>query len=149
MRNDDGKFPTLNLSTKIIVIVSITLFILFALSVVFGAFFFGFTGLFQLLDVQYDSIKSLFLFLLYYFIISLITELFSKIVTLILVSYLKNKLFKILIPLCLDTVINWTIIHFIDESMNSITIPTWVEGIIVLLLALADLAFDDKYKKKK
>lgn len=149
MNNGSEKFSNLSLSEKIIVILSITFLIIFSLSLLLALFFFGFTGLFQLLGVQYDSVSALILFLVNYVIISIIGEFFSKIISLIIVSYLKSNSGKILIPFILDTFANWIILHFIDEAMNSITIPTWVEIITVLLLACADFAFDDRKKKNK
>ncbi|WP_418055539.1 YrvL family regulatory protein, partial [Priestia megaterium] len=58
-----------NFFAKSFTVIFITLIVIIAISLMLGAFMFGFIGLFKIFGVQYDSFLSLLIFLLLFFII--------------------------------------------------------------------------------
>nr|WP_255437756.1 YrvL family regulatory protein [Thalassobacillus sp. CUG 92003] len=59
---------------------------------VVGLFFVGFAGVFELLGVQYESIWSLTVFVVSFFILGMIAELFSKAIFKLTVRNLKGNI---------------------------------------------------------
>src|SRR5690625_7480990 len=78
MEEEDEKFRDLNLSTRIRVVIALSLIVLVAVTMLFGGFLLGFNGLFILFGVQYDSFWSLVLYVLSVFVIGSIVDLFAK-----------------------------------------------------------------------
>ncbi|MGG1243002.1 YrvL family regulatory protein [Bacillus cabrialesii] len=137
------QFKDLNLSSKLIVIVSIILIAAIALAVIFGGFFFGMKGLFSILGITYDSNQTLVLFLLVCFAAGLIIDPLTKIVSMILAKsfLLKNTA---LFAFTLYFVSNFITICFADYFIQSIFIPDVLLFVISALLALIELAFGNQ-----
>ncbi|MBU2659039.1 YrvL family regulatory protein [Bacillus cabrialesii] len=142
-KEQNEQFKDLNLSSKLIVIVSIILIAAIALAVIFGGFFFGMKGLFSILGITYDSNQTLVLFLLVCFAAGLIIDPLTKIVSMILAKsfLLKNTA---LFAFTLYFVSNFITICFADYFMQSIFIPDVLLFVISALLALIELAFDNQ-----
>ncbi|RPK06596.1 hypothetical protein BSBH6_00219 [Bacillus subtilis] len=142
-KEQNEQFKDLNLSSKLIVIVSIILIAAIALAVIFGGFFFGMKGLFSILGITYDSNQTLVLFLLVCFAAGLIIDPLTKIVSMILAKsfLLKNTA---LFAFTLYFVSNFITICFADYFMQSIFIPDVLLFVISALLALIELAFGNQ-----
>lgn len=142
-KEQNEQFKDLNLSSKIIVIVSIILIVAIALAVIFGGYFFGMKGLFSILGITYDSNQTLVLFLLVCFAAGMIIDPLTKIASMILAksfSLKKTALFAFI----LYFVSNFITICFADYFMQSISIPDILLFVISALMALIELAFDYK-----
>ncbi|MBL5768751.1 regulatory YrvL family protein [Heyndrickxia sporothermodurans] len=144
MKNNDEKFSDLNFPSKLVTILSIGFLIIFALVVVIALYFFGIIGFFRLLNVQYDSNQALISFILKFFFICLIAEVFAKLIIRFIISYVNSNIVNFIVLMFFDILISWIVLHYVDESMSSITIPTWVELILALFLACAEYNFDKK-----
>ncbi|MFH0345754.1 YrvL family regulatory protein [Bacillus vallismortis] len=136
-------FKDLNLSSKLIVIVSIILTVTIALAVIFGGFFFGIKGLFSILGVTYDSNQTLALFILVCFAVGLIIDPLTKIVSMILATSLSLKK-TALFAFTLYFMSNFITICFADYFMQSISIPDVLLLVISALMAFIELAFGNQ-----
>lgn len=133
----------MNLKEKI----GITLFTIVALSFVIGILFLGFAGAFDLLGVRYDSYFHLFIFVLSYFILGFILDIFAIGLIHLSTHYVSGKAPLFLTRMVIDCSFNWLALFTVDEFMTSISIPLYVEIIVVVLLFFMEIVFEDKKKK--
>lgn len=138
------------LHIKIFIIFVIILLIAFIVGFIFAIYYFGILGLFQILNVEYDSLFSFFLFVFFYFLLSFVGDFVAKVFEVLLSFPLKiNKRGKILIFFLSHFLITWTIIAFLNMVMSSITIPFTTQIILSLFIALIESTVANRPKKKK
>lgn len=149
-QHDDDEIPfrEMKLSSKLLVILVISLLVILAIGFVFGIYFFGLAGAMNMLGVQYDSTRSLFMFVLALFIVGIIVEIVGKIVYIGLTLKVHDKTKLFMIRLMVETFSGWLVLFTVDEFMTSITIPPITEFILALLMALIEAALDRDYAKK-
>src|SRR5699024_3889379 len=146
MEEEDEKFRDLNLSTKIVVIIALSLIILVAVTMLFGGFLLGFNGLFVLFGVQYDSFWSLVLYELCVFVIWSVVDLFAKVIITIRTQRMIGRYQKIITRMVIHIGFTWLMLYSIDEYMTTITVPLLTEIVAALLLFFLDYFFDDEKK---
>ncbi|MES1042829.1 hypothetical protein FOA20_26160 [Peribacillus simplex] len=146
--NNNDSFREMNLFNKIFVVTALTLLVILAISFVLGIFFLGIAGFFSLFGVQYESLYSLLIFVLFYFLLSFIFDLFSISFINLTSQYVIGKYKLFITRMVIDCTFNWLSLHTVDELMNSITIPVTTEIGAVLLFFFIEVAFDDKEKIK-
>lgn len=139
-KNDS--FRNMNIKEKMATILGIALLIILAVGFVFGLFFFGLAGIFELLDVRYESIWSLVVFVINFIILGIIVELFSKVIFKLSVRNITGKRKVILIRAIIEGTSNWLVLFMVDELMTSITLSLKTEIIIALLLTVIEIVFD-------
>ena len=131
--------------------VGTTLGVLSILSVVVGfilvLYFFGMAAIFELLGVQYNSNWSLVVFVVSFFILGVIVELFTKAIFKLSVRNITGKIKMFFIRISFESTSNWLVLFTVDEFMRSITLSLKIEIIISLLLALLEMAFGDDEDK--
>lgn len=137
-----------NIVEKIVGPIFMVLFVLFVLSFVVGVFFFGFAGFFKIFGVQYSSISSLIGFVVFYFILSFILDLFSLIFANTASAYFSGKRTIFIVRMVIECFFSWIALHTVDEFMESITIPLRTEAIAVFFIFLVEKAIDQPEKKK-
>lgn len=137
----------MNVFGKMFVFVLILVLVVLSFSFVVGLYFFGFVGFFELFNVKYESLGSLGLYLLFFFIFGLITEIVAKAFILAITHLLGNHamFWKIFI----ETLFVWLALFTVDEMMLSINVPIGTEILLALIITLADIVFDGKKKKRK
>ncbi|MCO7175491.1 YrvL family regulatory protein [Sporolactobacillus kofuensis] len=137
-------FENESLSGKLFVICSLSVIILTVLALMFGIFYFGFLGLFNLLGIQYDNLLALFLFTLLFLIFSCFADVFEKLVRMLLKDILieQNRILNYIILFISYSAINLTVISTLDYFMQSIVIQFITQIVISMLLALLDIATD-------
>ncbi|MFD1350837.1 regulatory YrvL family protein [Oceanobacillus caeni] len=143
-KNDS--FRNMNKKEKLATIIGIALLIILAVGFVFGLFFFGLAGIFELLGVRYESIWSLVVFVINFIILGIIVELFSKVIFKLSVRNITGKRKVILIRAIIEGTSNWLVLFMVDELMTSITLSLKTEIIIALLLTVIEIVFDDDKK---
>ncbi|KPH71289.1 MULTISPECIES: regulatory YrvL family protein [Bacillaceae] len=139
-KNDS--FRNMNIKEKMATILGIALLIILAVGFVFGLFFFGLAGIFELLDVRYESIWSLVVFVINFIILGIIVELFSKVIFKLSVRNITGKRKVILIRAIIEGTSNWLVLFTVDELMTSIALSLKTEIIIALLLTVIEIVFD-------
>lgn len=144
----EDSFRNMNLKGKIATVIGIALLIVLVIGFVFGLYFFGLAGVFKLLGVQYESTWSLVVFVVGVFILGIIVELFSKLIFMLLTRNIIGKIQLILTRFFIEAASNWLVLFTVDEFMDSITLSLQTELIIGLLLAVAEIVFDDDKEKK-
>jgi Regulatory protein YrvL len=149
MSKHNDSFRNLKWNEKVVVVTALSLLIIIALSFVAGLFFFGFTGIFSLLGVQFDSFHAIFLFVLFYFLLGILSDVLSKVIIMLITPKLTRATFIFFVKLILECTFSWFAFHTVDEFMSSITIPFKTEWIVVLLLFIVEAAFDGKKEWKK
>ena len=147
--NDDDSLGDMNIKEKIVTVIGITLLIILAVGFVLGIYFFGLAGIFELLGVQYKSIWSLIVFVVSFFVLSIIAELFSKAIFVMLTQKITGKLKMLFVRISIESASNWLCLFTVDEFMKNITLPLKTEIIVALLLAVLEIVFDDKENGKK
>ncbi|MFB4474958.1 YrvL family regulatory protein, partial [Oceanobacillus caeni] len=135
-------FRNMNIKEKMATILGIALLIILAVGFVFGLFFFGLAGIFELLDVRYESIWSLVVFVINFIILGIIVELFSKVIFKLSVRNITGKRKVILIRAIIEGTSNWLVLFTVDELMTSIALSLKTEIIIALLLTVIEIVFD-------
>ncbi|CEE00942.1 MULTISPECIES: YrvL family regulatory protein [Bacillaceae] len=146
---ENDSFSDLKPFEKILVIVSLILLVVLALSFIIGIFFFGFAGLFHIFGVHYESIQSLILFAVVYFIVALILDFLSILLFGLLSTYITNKFNLFVTRMILDCLFSWIALHTVDDVMESITIPLMTEIVVVIVFFIIEEAFENKKDKKE
>ena len=121
----------------------IALFIIIVIGFVLVLYFFGMAAIFELLGVQYNSNWSLVVFVVSFFILGVIVELFTEAIFKLSVRNITGKIKMFFIRISFESTSNWLVLFTVDEFMRSITLSLKIEIIISLLLALLEMAFDD------
>ncbi|MEH7121869.1 regulatory YrvL family protein [Bacillus sp. JJ1773] len=147
--NDDASFGDMNLKDKIATVAGITLLIILVPGFVLGIYFFGLAGVFELLGVQYKSVWSLIVFVVSFFVLSIIVELFSGEIFVLLKRIITGKLKMFFVRISIEVASNWLCLFTVDEFMNSIILSLKTEIIVALLLAAVEIVFDDKKDEEK
>ena len=142
----DDSFRDMNIIEKTVTVAVITVLIILVVGFIFGLYFFGMAGVFKLLGVQYDSIWSLVVFVVSFFILCVFVELFTKAIFKLYVRNITGKIKLLLIRISFECISNWLVLFTVDEYMKSITLSLETEIIVVLLLAVLEVAFDDDDK---
>ncbi len=133
---------------RLFIIASIVLIIAVVLTAVFILFYFGFLGLFRLLGIHYDSLQSLLIFTLLFFLLGIFADIFEKIIRLTLSSLFsihkskKQPAISVLLLLAYTTV-NLAVVNILDYLMNSVSILFITQLVLAAVLAVLDLATDD------
>lgn len=143
MPEKNDSFREMNLKDKTATVAGITLLIILVLGFVLGLYFFGLAGIFKLLGVQYKSIWSLVVFVVSFFILGIIVELFSKTIFKLSVRNITREIWVFFIRISFEVTTNWLVLFTVDEFMHSITLSWKTEIIIALLIALIEIAFDN------
>ncbi|WP_058307326.1 YrvL family regulatory protein [Gracilibacillus massiliensis] len=133
-----------DLKEKVATVAGITFLAIMVLGFVLGLYFFGMAGLFDLLGVQYTSVWSIVIFVISYFLLGMISDLFFKVIFKLSIQNITGK-FKILaVNFSLVAISNWLVLFTVDEFMESITLSIRTEIIITLVIVLLEIVFDDK-----
>lgn len=125
-------------------IIGMTLFVLFIVGIIVAIYFFGITGLFVILGVQYHSIWSLIIFVISVFILGLVVDLFMGAIAKLTVEKFSGKISPIVIEFLFGFATNWIVIMTVDAFMNSIILSLETKLILSLILTFAELLFQDK-----
>jgi|SRR5699024_6474473 len=146
LHNKDDEIPKASFTGKLIVMFIILLLISIPILFILGVFFFGFAGIFTLLGIQYNSIWSLILFVLAYFMIGFVVDIFFDGLRKLTVQYTKGRLESFTIQLIISFLGNYMVISIVELLISSISLSLGTKIIIVLLNSLLDVVFDDKAK---
>ncbi|MBK5482048.1 MULTISPECIES: YrvL family regulatory protein [unclassified Peribacillus] len=141
--NKNDSFRDMNLKEKMATVTGLAFLIILVVGFVLGLYFFGLAGVFELLGVQYESIWSLIVFVVSFFILGIIVELFSKAIFKLSVRNITGKIKVFFIRISFEGTSNWLVLFAVDEFMKSITLSLKTEIIIALLLAIIEIVFDD------
>ena len=141
--HENDSFCDMNIKEKMATVAGIGLLIILVVGFVFGLYFFGMVGVFELLGVQYKSIWSLVVFVASFFILGVIVELFSKPIFKLSVQNITGKIKVFFIRISFEGATNWLVLFTVDEFMKSITLSLKTEIITALLLAILEIIFDD------
>lgn len=123
----------------------IALLIILVAVFVIGVYFFGMAGAFKLLGVQYESLWSLFFFVVSFFSLGVIVELFFNAIFKLSFKNITGKIKLLFIRISFEGTSNWLVLFTVDEFIDGITLSLITEIIIALLIAIFEIAFDDKY----
>lgn len=139
----DKSFKEESAGTKIFIVVSMTILVGGSLAFVFGLYFFGIAGLFNILGIEYDSIWSLFWFAVFFFIVDSFADIIKKVFIVLLdqLSMLnKGTLFTI------HFLVVWAVLSLLNLLMDSIAISINAQLIAAAVIALIEVALN-KFSK--
>ncbi|MCO7126983.1 regulatory YrvL family protein [Sporolactobacillus shoreicorticis] len=142
MKDDEKRLP---IGIKIVIGILIASIIIGALLISFGAIFFGFIGMFNLLGIYYDNFNSLFAFTIFYCALSLFSDIPFKGSIFMINHYkahLKQTKWVILFLIALS--INFILISFLDDQMAGIFISSRTKIVVSAFLAALDLVVDSE-----
>ncbi|MGM0890075.1 MAG: YrvL family regulatory protein [Bacillota bacterium] len=141
--NKNDSFHDMNIKEKMATVTGIAFLIILVVGFILGLYSFGLAGVFELLGVQYESIWSLIVFVVSFFILGITVELFSKAIFKLSVRNITGKIKVFFIRIIFEGTSNWLVLFAVDEFMKSITLSLKTEIIIALLLAIIEIVFDD------
>lgn len=130
-------------------IIGMTLFVIFIVGILMAIFFFGITGIFVLLGVQYQSVWSLIIFVISVFVLGFVVDLFMGVIAKLTVEKLSGRITSLVIEFLFGFATNWVVIMTVDTFMNSLTLSLGTKLILSLVLTFAELLFQDKKKIKR
>lgn len=143
--SDNKSFKEETFRMKLFIIITITFLLIASISFILGLFFFGTVGLFNILGVHYDSIRSIILFVLAYFLISFISDILVKVMKAFMVHSKKWNDSQITMGyFVISFLVNLMLISFINKFMHSIEINLWTQVIMAIILAILDIVFDNE-----
>ncbi|WP_170972256.1 YrvL family regulatory protein [Bacillus yapensis] len=145
---EDKPFKEETIGTKLFIIVTISLLLIGAIGFAIAIYYFGILGLFNLLGVSYDSFGSLLWFVLLYFLLGIIFEIFLKGLHKLMI--LANKFSKSQLKMgifILTFLSNWAVISLLNSLMHTIEINTLTQIVISIILAIIEVTIDDDSKK--
>ncbi len=132
----------MKIKEKLLIMIGVMILIIMAMGIVFGGYFFGLAGVFELLGVQYNSVWSLFVFVMGFFILGIFVELITKVIFVLSTRNIREKVYVLMIRLSLEFLSNWLVLFTVDELMKGITLSWKTEVMIALLLAVVERIFD-------
>ncbi|MGF7036563.1 hypothetical protein J2T17_007637 [Paenibacillus mucilaginosus] len=154
--SDSGKTPgtppeePMSFKEKTLAASLFGLFLIVVLIFVLAAVFFLFTGTFHLLGIEYDSWRSVFVFIGAGLVSDLVLGfllLFPKVLcTLYFARSPRWQLFLFL--LLLQFTFDLISVHYIDEWMDGVTIGSGAEAAFVLIMLALDKLIPDRKKEK-
>lgn len=122
----------------------ISVLVVLTLIVVFGGFFLGMVGLFNIMGVVYDSTLSLFIFAFLIFLLGFFFELIGKFIKFSSKKLKPSSHTFFMWKVVLDMSITWLTIYTVDELVTSVEMLFWSEMVFALLLIVIDYVFDNK-----
>lgn len=139
-----------SLSTKLFVFFSMCLLAVGAIAFLFGVYYFGILGVMALLGAEYNSYQSLFLFVLFYFLLAVFGDIIIKALS-VLMKMSANWSFQArnIGLFIFSFVVNWAIIALLNNWMDSIQIELHTILVISALIALGDVTVEGNDKKNK
>lgn len=148
MDEKDKPFKEETIGTKLFIIVTISLLLIGAIGFAIAIYYFGILGLFNLLGVRYDSFGSLLWFVLFYFLLGIIFEIFLKGMHKLMALANTFSKSQLKIGLFILTFLgNWAVISLLNSVMHTIEIKTLTQIVISIILAIIEVTIDDDSKK--
>ncbi|KAB2331064.1 YrvL family regulatory protein [Bacillus mesophilum] len=143
MSEPNRPFKEESKSTKFFIIVTMSLLLLGAVGFVVAGYYFGILGLFNILGIHYESLFSLFLFVLFYFLLGIIGDIVLKAFNILLKAAGITAKFSFSAGMLLFSfLINWAIISAINLLMDSIEIAAVTGIILALIISIIEMALD-------
>jgi hypothetical protein len=147
--HDDISFRNLNIKEKTVVVVGITLLILLVFGFIVGLYFFGFIGVFKVFGIEYQSMWSLVMFVVCFYILGLVADLFFDSMAKIAVQNVTSTVKVFSIKMLSGFASNWLVLMTVDSIMESITLSSLTKLIVALLLGVLEPVFGNKDLKNK
>lgn len=146
MEEDHIPFKEESFGTKILIVVFVTVLIGVAIGLVVAGYYFGILGVFKLLGVYYDSLFSLFLFVICYLLLGIIGDVIIETFKIIL-SIFKNNPANKLVLFIIYFLVNWFLILLVDSFMDSISIQTETQIVVGIIIGLIEFTLDNNGKR--
>lgn len=147
-KKNEQTFSVVDLFKKTVFALVGAILIILPISLLVGLYFFGFAGLFSILGVQFDSFHTLLLFVLAYFLLALVMDVFSVMLYELISSFVSGEQQLFITRMIFDCAFSWLALYTVDEFMSTITIPLSIEIIAVLLVFFVEEAFTNKKTRK-
>lgn len=144
--DEEKTFKEENMKTKIFIVLSMSFLVLGSLAFLFGIYFFGIAGIFNLLGIHYDSVWSLFWFGLFYFLLDSIFDIITKAFILLLEHSSLNNFWT---GLGIHFVVVWSLISLLNLLMESISMTIASQMIAALIIAIIEVVLDKNGREEK
>lgn len=144
VEHNDDSFKNMSLKEKTATVIGFTLFIILVTGFVLGIYFFGFAGVFALLGVHYQSVWSLVIFVVSFFILGFLVDLFFGALAELVTEKITGNEEAFLIQMLFGFVLNWLVLATVDAFMESISLSLQTKLIVSLLLTVLESVFDNK-----
>ncbi|MEH7254608.1 YrvL family regulatory protein [Neobacillus niacini] len=148
MDSEDKSFKEETVGKKFLIVTVISVLIIFAIAFVFGIYYFGILGVFNLLGVEYESLYSLFLFVIFYFLLGLIGEIVIKALMILVSAFSINNFATMLFEFLINFLVNWSIISILNLLMQSIHISMVTQVIAASIISVIEITLENYTKKK-
>jgi len=132
---------------KIKDVIGVTVFAIIIFGIIIAIYFLGIAGIAQFLDIQYDSLTSLGIFVISIFIIGFFVDLIFDGLTILAVEKLSDYFTAFIIQFLFTFVSEWIVIAIVVAIMETITIPEKTILLLAAILSLLGTIFDNKKRK--
>lgn len=133
-------------SKKVTGMLAVVLIISFGIAIIMGGSILGLAGFFHLIGVTYESTGTLFLFLVYCFVVGIVFEIVEVIILFQLRNTTMPQWSMFIWTICIKFGLIWAVIHIVNELMTTIHLTWYAEIYTALLIVAIDMAFDDNKK---
>ena len=132
--------------TKFVIVLSMIFLIAVPLTFLFGIYFFGMSGLFNVLGIQYESLWSLFWFALLYFVL----DSFADVVKIAFVQLLNQmSIANFWTVLTTNFLVIWALLSLMNLLMDSITMSINTQLIAAAIIAVIEVALNKISRKEE
>lgn len=132
--------------TKFVIVLSMIFLIAVPLTFLFGIYFFGMSGLFNVLGIQYESLWSLFWFALLYFVL----DSFADVVKMVFVQLLNQmSIANFWTVLTTNFLVIWALLSLMNLLMDSITMSINTQLIAAAIIAVIEVALNKISRKEE
>lgn len=127
----------------------ITILAALSVAIVLGAFLFGMVGLFYLFGVKYDSVSSVLWFVLLFFIVGILSDVFANTLMKKITKIIKGKKSSMVLRNIIHVGFTFLTFYLVDWLVKGIDTGYLFELVAAILFVLLDWAFDSKEKENK
>ena len=143
--DEEKNFKEETMGIKIFIVLSMTFLIIASLTFVFGIYFFGLAGIFNIFGIHYDSLWPLFWFVFFYFLLDSFADILKKAFMLFMHRVSLNNLWT---DLTVHFLIVWSLLSLLNLLMESISITMGSQLIAAAIIAIIEVTLDKTGKRE-
>lgn len=134
---------------KLNTIIGVSLLFVLIFIITAAIYIFGLAGIFKLLGIEYHSIWSFILFVVIFFSLASIIELFTDALIKIITANFEKNFAIFLLKFSMQTIVNVFCLLIVDLFMDSIAFTMSSALLVALIVSLLEVALlNDDYKEK-
>ncbi|GIN16529.1 hypothetical protein J32TS2_18850 [Shouchella clausii] len=119
------------------------------LAFIFGIYYLGMAGLFQLLGIGYDSVQALALFVLLFLLLGIFVELFVKVFNTLLLPAVASRLLQKILEFCIRYTFTLPVVFLLNHYMSTIHIKLMSQAALAAFVVVIEMLIDNEDYSQK